>query len=94
MSTSESSRAAELLHLRSASAAKGDPLAPPLVMASMYHLPGDPAGHAQYGRADNATIEELERALGRSHRRRLRAPFGRLRAGRGSVERVTFRTRA
>ena len=64
MSTSESSRAAELLHLRAASAAKGDPLAPPLVMASMYHLPGDPAGHPQYGRTDNATIEELERALG------------------------------
>lgn len=64
MSDSDSRRAATLLHLRGAAAAKGDPLAPLLVLASMYHLPGDPAGHPQYGRADNATIEELERALG------------------------------
>lgn len=64
MSDSEPSRAAALLHLRGATASKDDPLAPPLVMASMYHLPGEPTGSLQYGRADNPTVAELERALG------------------------------
>lgn len=63
MSDSDLERAASLAHLRGASAAKGDPLAPPLQLTSMFHLPGDPAGFRQYGRADNATVEELERAL-------------------------------
>lgn len=57
-------RAADLLHLRRAGLAKGDPVALPLVMTSMFHLPGDPAGHAQYGRFDNATWEAVEHALG------------------------------
>ena len=57
--------AARLLHQRSASAAKGDPLALPLTLASMYHLPGDPEpGVPGYGRSDNATWEALEAALG------------------------------
>lgn len=59
------SRAARLTHMRGARLAKGDPLSLPLVMASTYHLPGDPTGVThQYGRGDNPTIEALEEALG------------------------------
>ncbi len=57
-------RAAQLAHIRRAELAKGDPVAPPLVMASMYHLPGDPAGFKQYGRFDNPTWTMVEAALG------------------------------
>ena len=65
MDEAEFSRAARLAHLRGAGLAKGDPIAPPLVMASTYHLPGDPAGVShQYGRPDNPTVEALEAALG------------------------------
>ncbi|MAW85830.1 MAG: cystathionine gamma-lyase [Phyllobacteriaceae bacterium] len=64
MTTTPESRAARLLHLRAETLAKGEPVALPLTMASMYHLPGDPAGHAQYGRFSNATWEHLEEALG------------------------------
>ncbi len=64
MNSDESRRAAELLHLRGQTLGKGDPLPMPLTMASMYHLPGDPAGSAQYGRTHNATWEGLEKALG------------------------------
>jgi cystathionine gamma-lyase len=65
MDEAELSRAARLSHLRGASLAKGDPVALPLIMASTYHLPGDPAGVAhQYGRPDNPTVEALEQALG------------------------------
>ena len=65
MDEAEFSRAARLAHLRGERLAKGDPVALPLVMASTYHLPGDPAGVLhQYGRPDNPTIEALEQALG------------------------------
>ena len=64
MTETANSRAARLLHLRAETLAKGDPVALPLTMASMYHLPGDPSGHAQYGRFSNATWEHLEAALG------------------------------
>lgn len=56
--------AAELLHLRRAELAKGDPVALPITLASMYHLPGDPAGARGYGRMDNPTWDGLEHALG------------------------------
>jgi cystathionine gamma-lyase len=55
--------AGEMLHLRQGKLAKGDPVAPPLVMASMYHLPGTPEGPG-YGRTDNATWEATEHLLG------------------------------
>lgn len=58
------SAAARLAHLRGGSLAKGDPVPLPLTMASMFHLPGDPAGFRQYGRFDNPTWEGLEEALG------------------------------
>lgn len=55
--------AATLLHQRGRTLAKGDPLALPLTVASMYHLPGDPAGHRGYGRSDNPTWEATEEML-------------------------------
>lgn len=64
MTDESSRRAADLAHLRRKSLRKGDPVALPLTMASMYHLPGDPAGHRQYGRFDNPTWEAVEEALG------------------------------
>jgi len=64
MTDETSSRAARLPHHRRAHLAKGDPVALPLTMASMFHLPGDPAGFRQYGRFDNPTWEATEEALG------------------------------
>jgi cystathionine gamma-lyase len=55
---------AELLHLRGRTLEKGEPVAPPLTLASMFHLPGDPAGFAAYGRSDNPTWEATEKMLG------------------------------
>lgn len=60
--TNTSPRAADLLHLRAQGLSKGDPIAPPLVRASMYHLPGAPEGPG-YGRSDNATWEATEHLL-------------------------------
>jgi cystathionine gamma-lyase len=57
-------RAARMLHLRKAGLAKGDAVPLPLTLASVYHLPGDPAGHRQYGRFDNPTWEAAEDLLG------------------------------
>ncbi|MBN9072803.1 MAG: cystathionine gamma-lyase [Rhizobiales bacterium] len=58
-----SRKAAALPHLRRAGLSKGDPVALPLTMTSMYHLPGDPAGARQYGRFDNPTWEAAEHQL-------------------------------
>jgi cystathionine gamma-lyase len=55
---------AEASHLRRRELSKGDPVALPLTMTSMYHLPGDPAGFRQYGRFDNPTWEAAEALLG------------------------------
>ncbi|WP_024588710.1 cystathionine gamma-lyase [Aliihoeflea sp. 2WW] len=59
-----SHRAAALSHLRRGKLEKGDPVALPLTMASMFHLPGAPAGFAQYGRFSNDTWEAVEELLG------------------------------
>lgn len=59
----DSRRTAQLAHLRGKTLAKGDPVAPPIVPTSMYHLPGDPAGSRQYGRFDNPGWDILEDAL-------------------------------
>ncbi|SIN92200.1 cystathionine gamma-lyase [Vannielia litorea] len=56
-------KAAQLLHLRGQSLAKGDPIAPPITLASMYHLPGTPGGVAAYGRSDQPTWEATEHLL-------------------------------
>lgn len=63
MSDSKTPSPAALLHLRGQGLAKGEPIALPLTISSMFHLPGDPAGSAAYGRVDNATWEALEHAL-------------------------------
>lgn len=56
-------RSARAPHLRREQLKKGDPVAPPVVSASMYHLPGDPDGFRQYGRFDNPTWEATEELL-------------------------------
>lgn len=62
--SSELPTAGEMLHLRAKELAPGDPVSPPLVQASMYHLPGDPQAPYAYGRSENPTWEETEAALG------------------------------
>ncbi len=62
--TDLAARAADLLHLRRRHLAKGDAVALPLTMTTMFHLPGDPAGFSQYGRFNNATWDAVEDALG------------------------------
>lgn len=57
----DADRAARLLHLQKHD--KGAPVAPPLVQASMYHLPGAPEAAYAYGRAENPTWEVTEAAL-------------------------------
>lgn len=56
-------KAGQMLHLRAEGLAPGEPVSPPLVQASMYHLPGAPDGLAGYGRVDNATWESVEQVL-------------------------------
>lgn len=63
MTDNPAARAARLAHLRREELRKGDPVALPLTLASMFHLPGDPSGHAQYGRFSNPTWEALEKML-------------------------------
>ncbi|MBI3507066.1 MAG: cystathionine gamma-lyase [Proteobacteria bacterium] len=67
MSASEDARNAQrvarLLHARS-DIAPGAPIAPPIVMASSFHLPGNPADAAfQYGRFHNPSWDAVEHAL-------------------------------
>lgn len=64
MSDSNQSRAARLAHLRREQLAKGEPVPLPLTMASIFHLPGDPAGFNQYGRFANPTWDAVEKLLG------------------------------
>ena len=63
MTESPISRAATLPHLRRDKFAKGDPVPLPITMASIYNLPGDPAGYSQYGRFDNPTWDAVEEVL-------------------------------
>jgi cystathionine gamma-lyase len=63
MSDETTSRAAQIPHLRRTGLVKGDPVPLPLIMAAMYHLPGDPAGFRQYGRFANPTWEAAEALL-------------------------------
>jgi cystathionine gamma-lyase len=57
------SRFAAALHHGTAALRPGDPLSPPIVPTSVYHLPGEPAGPYQYGRWSNPTWDALEEAL-------------------------------
>ena len=54
---------ARMLHHRAATLAPGDSLAPPIVPASMFFLPGQPDAPHQYGRWTNPTWSALEGAL-------------------------------
>lgn len=54
---------ARCLHHGATELPTGAPLAPPIVPASVYHLPGDPTGTYQYGRWANPTWTALEDAL-------------------------------
>ncbi|WP_274628333.1 cystathionine gamma-lyase [Arvimicrobium flavum] len=56
-------RAAEVAHIRRRHLAKGDPVPPPLTMAAMFHLPGEPGNFHQYGRSENPTWEAVEEML-------------------------------
>lgn len=53
-----------LLHLRSDSLQKGDPIALPIVASSTFHLPGDPQASHVYGRYGNPTVEAVEAEIG------------------------------
>jgi cystathionine gamma-lyase len=64
MPDSPASLAARLPHLGRGKLAKGDAVPPPVVLASVFNLPGDPAGFRQYGRFDNPTWEAVEALLG------------------------------
>jgi cystathionine gamma-lyase len=55
---------ARMLHRGAEKRAPGDLVVPPIVPASTYHLPGDPAGPFQYGRWSNPTWNSVEDALG------------------------------
>jgi cystathionine gamma-lyase len=54
---------ARTLHHGTGAAKAGDLIVPPIVPATVYHLPGDPAGPYQYGRWSNPTWDALESAL-------------------------------
>lgn len=63
MTETNSSRVARLIHARRDGFRKGDPVALPIVPSATFHLPGDPAGFAQYGRTNNPTWEAVEHSL-------------------------------
>jgi cystathionine gamma-lyase len=56
-------RFARALHHAAQAVRPNEPLAPPIVATSVYHLPGDPAGPYQYGRWSNPTWSALEETL-------------------------------
>jgi cystathionine gamma-lyase len=64
MTEDDARRAAGLLHHRKASLGPGDPIAPPLVPATTFHLPANGTGAHSYARAGNPTLDELEAQLG------------------------------
>ncbi len=57
-------RWAALLHHRKARLAQGDPISPPLISASTFHVPDHANGGHSYSRAGNPTWDELEGQLG------------------------------
>jgi cystathionine gamma-lyase len=56
-------RAARLLHHRKAGLAPGDPITPPIVPATTFHLPANGTGAFGYARAGSPTWTELEAQL-------------------------------
>ena len=57
-------RFAQLLHHRAHRLAKGDPVAPPIVTATTYHLPEVAGAAFAYARMSTPTWEEVEAQLG------------------------------
>ncbi len=53
-----------LLHHRTQSLRKGEPVALPIVASSTFEQPGDPDGTHFYGRNGNPTVEEVEAEIG------------------------------
>ena len=53
-----------LLHHRSQTLKKGDPVALPIMASSTFLLPGEPDGHHFYGRNGNPTVEQTEAGIG------------------------------
>ncbi len=64
MSDTLKSRAARLIHHRRDTFKLGSPVPLPLVMASVFHAPGDATGYDQYGRFSNPTWAAVEDLLG------------------------------
>ncbi|UWQ09155.1 cystathionine gamma-lyase [Aliiroseovarius crassostreae] len=85
---SDQKKLADLLHLRGQGLSKGDPIAPPLVSSSMFHLPGAPDGFAAYGRVDNPTWDVVEHML--SHLEE--APCVAFPSGMGAISAALFAT--
>lgn len=56
-------RFADMLHHRAERLGRGDPVAPPLVSATTYHLPGLENAAFKYGRMSMPTWEEVEEQL-------------------------------
>jgi cystathionine gamma-lyase len=56
-------RAARLLHHRKSGLAPGDPVAPPIIPATSFHLPANGTGAFSYARAGSPTWTELEAQL-------------------------------
>lgn len=56
-------RFADMLHHRSARLGRGDPVAPPLISATTFHLPGIENAPYTYGRMAMPTWEEVEEQL-------------------------------
>lgn len=64
MSENSQSRAARLIHHRRDTYKLGSPVPLPLVMASVFHAPGDATDYDQYGRFSNPTWAAVEDLLG------------------------------
>jgi len=88
MTETPDTAAARLLHLRGQSLAKGDPISPPITMASMFHLPGTPDGSPFYGRATQPTWQATEHLL--SHLEN--APSLLFPSGMGAISAALFAT--
>ena len=63
MASDEALRAARLLHHRKAHLAQGDPISPPIVPATTFHVPDHTRGGYSYARAAAPTWDVLEAQL-------------------------------
>ncbi len=61
--TEKNRRAAALLHHRAVALKRGEPIAPPIVQSSVFHLPGEPEADYQYGRFGHPNWDAVEAQL-------------------------------